>query len=224
MKNSYSTPDLPEATAEEINQTKKLIKDTYDIVLPESELTKLVMLIKELDWWQKADTKPVSSRQFTAEQLADLKELLEQSGSHNVSQADLRNQAHSLLSIVPVKEKQRISDEIRGIIVKHRRVPLEPVVAEKTAELLKLHYDVTLTDKQLEQVIPFLTKKLWYDVGLDSSLEQCLDDLILYANKRKRGERIKDAILHDAIRQALDMTVSKLTGEEHSPLYNKRPN
>ncbi len=77
------------------------------------------------------------------------------------------------------------------------------------------------TEEQPEQVIPFLTKKLWFEVGLDSSLEECLDDLIRYANKRKRGERIKDAILHDAILQSLDMTVSKLTGSNLDPLFDK---
>lgn len=216
---SYIIPDLPEPTQEEIRQTKKLLKDTYDTVLPETGLVKLTTLIKELAWWQKATVKPASSRQFTDEQLTDLKELLEQSSSVTVSQADLRRQAHSLLTIVPIKEKQRISDEIRGIIVEHRPIPYEPGVVEKVTELLQLHYAVALTHEQLNQVIPFLTRKLWYEVGLNSSLESCLDDLILYAKKRKQGQRIKDAILHDAIRQALDLTVSKLTGKEDNPLY-----
>ncbi|HEY1074896.1 MAG TPA: hypothetical protein VGE59_04375, partial [Patescibacteria group bacterium] len=206
----------------EMKQTKKLIKDKYDIVMPDTETARLVTLIKELEWWQKASAKSDSPRQFREEQLDDLRELLEQSGGQNLSRLDVRNHATSLLALVPMKEKQRVADEIRGILVEHRPVAYEPVVAKKTAELLKIHYDVTLTDEQLEQVIPFLTRKLWYEVGLDSSLEECLDDLILYANKRKRGERVKDAILHDAIRQALDLTVSKFTEQRIDPLYNQQ--
>ncbi len=215
---SLLNSDFSEPTELEIIQTKKLIKDKYDIVMPDTETGRLVTLIKELEWWQKASAKSDSPRQFREEQLDDLRDLLEQSGSQSLSRSDLRNHATSLLALVPMKEKQRVAAEIRGILVEHRPVPFEPTVSVKTVELLKTHYDVTLTDEQLEQVIPFLTRKLWYEVGLESSLEECLDDLILYTNKRKRGERIKDAMLHDAVRQALDLTVSKLTGEEHRAL------
>lgn len=214
MKNSHPAPLLTESTPEEIDQTKRLIKDKYDIELPEPDLVRLVDLIKELEWWQKADAKAASPRQFSEEQLSDLGELLEQSGSPGLSQSDVRNQAHSLLKLVPLKEKQRIASEIRGVLVEYRPVPYEPAVARKTAELFKLDYGVTLTEEQLEQVVLFLTRKLWYEVGLNITLKECLDDLILYANKRKRGVRIRDVTLYNTIRKALDETVAELTGKE----------
>lgn len=197
------THGLPEPTDTEIKQTKKLIKDRYDIVLPESELTRLVTLINELEWWRKAEETPAAARQFTEEQLSDLRELLEQSGSQNLSQADIRNHAHTLLAIVPMKEKQRLADEIRGILVEHRPVPYEPVVVKKTVELLKAHYGVMLTDDQLEQLIPLLVRTLWYNEGLDSSLEECIDNLIRHKSSKK----------HEAVSKTLDAAVSKLRNE-----------
>lgn len=194
------TPNLPEPTEAEIKQTKQLIKDKYDTVLPESELVKLVSLINELEWWQKTDAKPGSPREFSEDQLADLKELLAESGSQDLSPAAVRDHAHTLLVLVPAKEKQRLAAEIRGILVEHRPVPYEPVVAEKTVALLKARYDATLTDEQMEQLVPLLARTLWYSEGLDTSLEKCLDDLM----------RRKDSELHKEVSKTLDSAITKL--------------
>ncbi len=215
MKNSSDSQkshlNLPEPTKEQIQHVKKMAQDKYDVVLPEADAVKLVNLINELDWWQKTDKYTKSSR-FSGEQLNDLRDLLEQVSNEEVSKSEVYDQAQALLTLVPLKEKQRISDEIRAIIVEHREVPYEPVVVEKLVKLVKLQYDVTLSEDQLEQAIPFLTKTLWYEEGLDDSLEKCLDDLLIYVDKVKRGKRVNNLPSHDEMRKTLDKVILKLIG------------
>lgn len=218
---SHTTPDLPEPKREEIGQTKKLVKDKYGITVPEADVVRLVTLIKELDWWEKVGAKPTSIHSFTDEQLTDLKEFLEEAGGEFVSQTNIREQAQTLLTVVPLKERQRITDEIRGILVEHKPVPYESTVVEKMKKLLSLQYDLTLSDDQLDQLIPFLAKTLWYHEGLDSSLEQCLDDLILFLDRVRRGKRTHGLLSHDALRKNLDEAVLKLTSKEYAQFFTE---
>jgi len=223
-KNKKIKPDIDEPTEDEVNKTKELVKDKYNIVLPKSEALKLARLTKELHWWLKVDEKPTTPRHLTEEAALSLKDLIEMTSGKEITMAEAYNKARGLLVIVPIKEKQRISDEIRAILVTHRKVVRNPIELEKTAKLFRLHYGVSLTDDQLEQVIPYLTKKLWFEEGIDESLEKCLDDLLVYADKRKRGKRISGIKLHDKTRKAFDLIVKelKLTKNEFDLLYREQ--
>ena len=176
-------------------------------------MIKLINLVKELDWWVKAD-KPGSSRHISEKMALEFKELVKQVKGMDISTSVASDSARGLLVLVPLKEKQRISDEIRAILVTHREILLNPVVTEKTTELLRLHYNIELNDDQLEQLIQLLSKKVWFEEGLNESLEKCLDDLIVYADKCKRGKRLNGLNLHDKIRQALDEAVEKLKSRD----------
>jgi hypothetical protein len=227
MKKSNQTSkvdlNIPKPTEEEIIQTKKLVKDKFDIVVPKSEAIKLAKLTKELGWWVKAD-KPGSSRHISEKMALEFKELVKQVKGIDISTSVASDSARGLLVLVPLKEKQRISDEIRAILVTHREVLRDPIVTEKTAELLRLHYNLELNNDQLDQLIQLLSKKVWFEEGLNESLEKCLDDLIIYADKRKRGKRVNGLNLHDKIRQALDQAVNdlKLSGNKFNPLYREQ--
>jgi hypothetical protein len=205
--------NITKPTETEIKQTKKLVKDKYDIAIPKSDVIKLINLVKELDWWVKAD-KPGSSRHISEKMALEFKELVKQVKGMDISTSVASDSARGLLVLVPLKEKQRISDEIRAILVTHREILLNPVVTEKTTELLRLHYNIELNDDQLEQLIQLLSKKVWFEEGLNESLEKCLDDLIVYADKCKRGKRLNGLNLHDKIRQALDEAVEKLKSRD----------
>lgn len=214
-------PEITEPTDEEVKQTKELVKSRYDIVIPKPDALKLSRLIKELDWWIKVDKKPATPRHITEEAAISLKDLIEMSTVKEITLSEAYDKARGLLVIVPFKEKQRISDEIRAILVTHREVKRNQSELEKTFKLFELHYGVNLAEDQLEQIIPYLSKKLWYEEGIDGSLEKCLDDLLIYADKRKRGKRISGIKTHDKIRQAFDLIVKdlKLAEKEFDPLY-----
>lgn len=217
-------PEVSEPTEEEVNQTKKMVKDKYDIVIPKSDALKLARLIKEMEWWMKVDKDPASPKPVTEKMVSEFKELVKKVKGKDITKAEAYDGARGLLVLVPFKEKQRIADEIRAILVKRRKVLRDPVVSEKAKELLRLHYGLELAKNQLEQLIPYLTRKLWYEEGLDESLEKCLDDLMVYADKRKRGKRVNALNLHDKIRQALDSAIKdlKLAGKDFEPLYREQ--
>jgi hypothetical protein len=55
---------------------------------------------------------------------------------------------------------------------------------------------------------------------MDESPEVCLDDLLVYVDKRKRGKRTNCLKLHDEIRQSLDWAVKeKLKKQTFDPLF-----
>lgn len=220
--NHISGPGDFEATDTEVEQVSQLAAEKFDAVVPKAEAVKLVKLIKELDWWQKVSRKDDSTRQITVAQMTELQELINQVSDKPVTQDEARESAKAIITFVPYKEKQRILDEIRGILVEHRRISDDPAVTEKLARLLELHYGVALTGDQLKQVVQFLARKLWHEEGLDSTLNQCLDDILVYIDKRRRDKRTTGLNLHNEIRKALDLTVSKLAGTNFDALYRKQ--
>lgn len=162
----------------------------------------------------------------TAEEVAQLMESAEEKYGCILPKSEAKKLARLIKELDRLKKAGHASaslsilaDDIRGILVEYRFIPDDPAVTEKAAWLLWTHYGVTLTDDQLGQAIQFITRKLWYEEGLDSNLEECLDDLIQYSENRQMGVQPKDKKLHDEVRQAFDWTVQKLTGKEFDPLF-----
>jgi hypothetical protein len=215
--------EISKPTEEEIKQTIKLVKDKSDIDIPKSDAIKLAKLIKEMEWWMKTDNESGSPKQVTEKMTMEFKELIKSDYGKDITKDEAYNGARGLLLLVPIQEKQRIADEIRAILVTRRKVLRDPRVSEKTAKLLKLHYGIELNNNQIEQLIQYLSRKVWYEEGLDESLEKCLDDLLLYADKRNRGKLVNGIELHNEIRKAIDLAVNdlKLAGKEFEPLYRE---
>ncbi len=194
----------------------KTMEEAFDILLPKSEATKLVRLTKELVLWVNADETGPSK-----EMVREVAEILWSIQSHDMAGNQSNRDAHRLLKAVPLEEKQRITNEIKAIHIEHRRIPYNPALMEKTARLLDLHYGLSLEEDQLVQVMQFIARKLWTEEGLNASLEKCLDDLIAYADKRKRHQAVSLLNVHDEVRKGLDLIVQKLTSKEIDPLYRK---
>jgi len=199
-----------EPTKEELDQTKKMLKDKYDLVVPKPDLIRLVNLIKELEQWLRPDKAPSSPRKITEEMAMEFRGLLMAVRGIDIPVAEAYDEARSLLVITAYKEKERISREMRAIMVTHIQIPRNTDVEDKISKLFKLHYDVELTESQIGQVAQYLTKVLWYEKGFDVSLGKDLDDLLIYADKRKRGKRINGLNLHNELRKALDETMGRL--------------
>jgi hypothetical protein len=220
-KQSKPGPVDFEVTDEEVNQVISLAEDKYDIKLPKADGIKMARLIKKLDWWQNAVSGKASVRPITDKMALDLIDLLRKDTGKEYSLKEARESASVLLTATPFLEKKRIANEIRGILVKHRPIVKDPVVTEKTADLLVKHYKVELAEDQLEQLIQFVTRKLWFEEGLESSMSDCLDDLLKYVDKQSRGKQASGFELHDQIRQTFDQAISKLAEKEIKPLYSK---
>jgi len=226
IKNKKNIPEITEPTDEELEQTKKMMKDKYYIIIPKPELVKMVNLIKELDWWITHDKGPASPRRITEEMAIEFKELPKKVRGIDIPVSEAYDEARSLLVMTAYKEKERISKEMRAIMVTYTRIPYNQVVEEKTGKLFQLHYGVELTKDQLGQVVQYLTRNLWYEEGFQASLEKCIDDLLVYADKRKRGKRVNAIKLHDNLRKNIDEAMCRLNvpNVEWERLYQEKDN
>ncbi len=169
MSNDQTDQNNIEVTEEEIKHIIQAMEAAFDMVLPETEAIRLTQLVKELAKWQQVDnsTSSISSVSEITNELKDI-----------VRSNDSTAEEYKLIALVPLKERQRITDAIREIIIQHRPIENSPIVKEKTAKVIKERYGLVLTGNQLEQTIQYLTRKLWVEEGLGSSLDECLDDLL----------------------------------------------
>jgi len=202
--------NLSEPTAEELEQTKKMLLDKYDVVIPKPELVKIVSSIKELNWWLERKRDPNTPIKITEKAAIEFKDLLREVRGIDIPVTEAYDEARSLLVMTEYKEKERLSKEIRAILVTHMPIPKDEAIEEKTKKLFALQYGTELTQSQVEQIVQYLTRVLWYEDGLDKSLGKCLDDLLIYADKVKRGKRTNGIDSHDKMRKALDDVMGRL--------------
>lgn len=212
--------EISETTEEQIKQTKELVKSKYGINVPKPDLFKLIKLIKELEWWFKVTPKD-SSHHIDEKMAREMQEMYKKHYKKELTLSEGYDAARGLMVLVPYKEKQRLADEMRFILTKYRKVKYDQALIEKIAKLFQLHYELELTSEQLKWIVDILSKTVWYEEALDASPEKCLDDLLVYADKRKRGKRVNCLDLHDKVRQSLDWAVNelKLKKKDFDPLY-----
>lgn len=208
--NTSHNPGRPDQKSINVSQDEAakiadVVETRYDLVLSKAEATDLAKMVKELKWWQSESNEGPTAQRFFDELTADMPEIFQ-----DLKEDGLNKSVSAPIEIVPFKEMHRLANEIRGMLMELRPVPIDPSVTEKAIKLLKMQYGVELTEMQLEQVIPFLYRKLWVEEGLDRSLGECLDDLLL----NSKGESEDGANPHAAVRQALDFTVQKLTSKK----------
>lgn len=176
MSNDQTDQNNIDVTEEEIKHISQAMEAAFDMVLPEAEAKRLTQLVKELVKWQQADntTSSVSSVSEITNELKDI-----------VRSNDSTAEAYKLIALVPLKERQRITDAIREIIVQYRPIEDNPIITKKAARLIKERYELELSEDQLGQTIQYLTRKLWIEEGLDCSLDDCLDDPKQHAGIQK---------------------------------------
>jgi len=197
MNHNQQYQDDIEVTEEEVSRIMAAMEDAYDMELPKPEARRLTRLFKELARWQRTDDATSSARGLD-EMIRGLRDVFWSDKDSDASGNPAHAEAYKLLALVPLKDKQRITNGIREIIIEYRPIENDPVVAEKAAQLIKDRYSVELTELQLEQTIQYLTRKLWVEEGLGSSLEDCVDDLLHGRDQ------------HSGVRNALDWAIKKL--------------
>ena len=219
MVDKSSSVGISETTEEQILQTKQLLKRKYNLQIPKPGLLSLIKLMKELSWWLER-TSSDSPTHVSEERALEIQKMIKKDYDKDLTLAESYDAARGLMVLVPFKEKQRLADEMRAIMVKYQKVKYAKSLMEKTAKLFKLHYELELAEKELKDLVYFLSKSVWYEEGLDESPEQCVDDLLIYVDKRKRGKRTNCLKLHDKIRESLDWAVKeKLKMKKFEPLY-----
>lgn len=185
-----SGTDLSAPTESQVEEAGRMAEEKYGILLPAEDARKLAGLLEELGSWLEA-----SEGEFGA----DLEAII---GSSLEGKAG--DYARNLYSAVPDKEKRRIGDEIRAILVTHREVLRDPNVEEKVSRLFELRHGFGLTEGQMEQIVPLLSRTLWFEEGLDKSLGGCLDDLLTGASKEE---------IHGGVIEAVDLAAGRISGK-----------
>ena len=181
--------EISKTTDEQIKQTRELVKSRFSINVPKPDLLKLIKLIKELQWWFKVTPKD-SATHISEEMAQEFQEMFKKHYKKEITLSEGYDAARGLMVLVPFKEKQRLADEMRFILIKHREVKCNQVLVEKTTRLFKLHYGLELNKEQSKWIVKILSKTVWYEEAVDGSPEKCLDDLLVYVDKRKRGKRV----------------------------------
>ena len=210
-------PTFPAPSEKEVAECREQVLEIHDVELPGNDAKKLVSLTKESKWWAIASTLTITRADVNNE----VSKLLTEIAGINYSPVEVSNLAKDLLVVSPERERERVQKEIRAILVPLKPVPREVETEEKLRSLLTGYYGVALSEGQVGQTIVYLTRVLWYEEGLEQALKRCLDDLLLYVHGQKKDERAHTLPLHNEVRQALDWTVSRLTGKEIRPLYVK---
>jgi len=110
---------------------------------------------------------------------------------------------------------------MRMILIKNRKIKCDKVLRDKTKDLVLQHYGEKLHKEETEWLLKVIARMLWLHESLDSSVEKCLDDLLKYIDKRKRGKRTTSLELHDEVRQYIDLAIKelKIKYEEKDSLY-----
>lgn len=221
MAEKNSNIEIGETTEEQISQTKELLKSKYDLQIPKPDLLKLIKLMKELSWWLER-TSGNSHTHISEERALEIQKMTKKEYGKDITLAESYDAVRGLMVLVPFKEKQRLADEMRAIMVKYQKVKYGKSLMSKTAELFQLQYEIELKQKDLKDIVYFVSKSVWYEEGTDESPEQCLVDLLIYIDKRKRGKRTNCLKLHDKIRQNLDWAVKeKLKIKKFELLYQQ---
>lgn len=200
MKNKKPLIEISEPTEEEIKQTRELAKIKFGISVPKKEVCKIVKIIKELNWWLKL---PEGPHRISEEMLSGLNKLIKKRHGKELPKSELYDEAHSLLTMVTYKEKERLADEMRIILVNHRKVDYNPELLAKLKKLFDLYYNIEPTETELKRVLYYISKHIWQEEGLGVDVSKCLDDLLFCADKEKRGKRLNGLNQHEKIRDKI---------------------
>lgn len=208
MKKSIFKIEIPRTKNSEIETAQKMIKDKYDIDLPRKDAIKICRLSKELYWWE--ERTPDGDCRVSEKDTDEFKELYKKKNNKEISTSEAANSIRALAIFVPFKEKQRLADDMRMILIKNRKIKCDKVLREKTNDLVLQHYGEKLHKEETEWLLKVIARMLWLHESLDSSVEKCLNDLLKYIDKRKRGKRTTSLELHDEVRQYIDLAIKEL--------------
>ncbi len=208
--NSKLNKQSSETIEDGMKKIKKMIKEKFGIVIPKSDLPKLVTLTKELDKFTRSGETHFQTPHISEEKVIEFQQLMKKTHGKDISLTEAREGASSVITLVAYKEKERLRNEIRAIFISNKEIPIDEAVSLKTANFFQSQYGIVLTANQLEQIVPYLTRQLWYQEGLDASLLECLEGLTIYADKVKRGKRTNGLNTYKEVRKAFDQAAQKL--------------
>lgn len=198
--------DFPEPTAKEIYQTQEAALKKFGVQLPEKDALRMVVIIKELDWYMSLPKQ----RPVSPEAAGKLAELFKKKYGKEISVSESQDMARRLMVLVPYKEKERLAKEMTTILAKHRKIDYSPLLIDKLRKLLELSYNISPNETDLKRILKTISRFIWQEEGMGQDVGECLDDMYKCADKQKRGKRVNGLNQHEKIRNYLEKIMNRL--------------
>lgn len=200
--------EIPECTDENIKKTREMVKLQYGVALPKKDTPHFIELVYQLQWWVENEPEDHHGA-LTDDMVDDYKKLFKEKYGKDLETPEARKQLAAVVVFSAYKEKVRLTDEMRAIIVKHKKVDYNPVLLEKLSKLFDMYYRFTPTEVELKRVLRYLSKYIWQNEGLDKDVEKIFDDMIKYKGKLDRGKSLAGIDNHKTIKDQLDNIIEK---------------
>lgn len=124
MKKSNGLKDISnqiaEPTKEEIDQTIKMVKTKYDIVIQRDDATLFAKLTNEFGWWMRVEKASKQPESFDGEMAKIIKDIVKDKYGKDISENEASQRAQESFIITASKKKSRIADEMKAIIAKYK--------------------------------------------------------------------------------------------------------
>ena len=113
---------MSEPNENEIKETIEKVKEKYDVVISEGDATKYAKLYNELGQWFLMEKNIGSKDSITDEMAEEMQEILSEKRGQELDTDDAQTISKESLNIIIPREKERIAEEIREIIVRYKNV------------------------------------------------------------------------------------------------------
>lgn len=201
-------PKISEPTDVQISSAIREYKKKYDIFIPKADVENVLKLKQKLEWWSEFDPSEILSRPISKEIAEWIQKVIKNNSGKDLSLDDIRQNARQLLGLLPIIERNRAIKEIRTILIGRRMVSRNIEVENKVSKLFDSRYGMKLSAEDFDQLIPNLSRNLWFSEGLDASLDKCLDDLLSISNVGSDHNCVHDKFIQtiDAMSESMKLT------------------
>lgn len=206
MNSSIKTSESGE---KDIILTRDGIKSEYGVILPKKELPGFLEKVLELYKWAQIEPEDISGS-LTPEMAENYKKTYKDIYGKDLSTSEAFRQLHGVTAFTIYKERARLSDEMRSIIVKYKKVNYNPDILKKLKILLAGYYGIKLNEKDLKKVLRRISKFIWQNVGLIKSVDACFDDMIKFKDRKDRSKSLAGLDNHEKVKKELNIMLHKL--------------
>jgi hypothetical protein len=204
-----TTVEISEQNEKDIKLTRDGIKSEYGVLLPRKELPGFIEKVLDLYKWAQIEAEDISDS-LTPEMAENYKKRYKDIYGKDLSTPEAFRQLRGVTAFSIYKEKTRLSNEMRSIIVKYKKVDYYPNILKKLKKLLVSYYGIKLSETDLKKVLRKISKFFWQTVDLNKSVDSCFDDMIKFKDRKDRGKSLAGLNNHKDIKEALETILHDL--------------
>jgi uncharacterized protein YwqG len=204
-----SPAKTPESTEEDMKLTREKIRLEYGVSLPKKELPGFIKKVWELYRWAQTEIEDFSGS-VTDEMAEKYRKTFKDKHGKDISKSEAFRQLQGVTAFTIYKERLRLSNEMRAVVVKYKKVDYNSDILEKLKKLLASYYKIDLNESELKKILRQISKYIWQHVGLIKSVESCFDDMIKFDDRDNRGKSLAGLDNHKDVKAVLDTILHDL--------------